>query len=269
MTEMSISKAWDESRAILAQNGRLLSILAFATVGLPSLLSTVMAPKEPATADEINGFTSLLLFFVALVALVGQLALARLAFPPATTVGEALRHGLRRLLPQIGAILILIAAIFALLIPVGIVAAASGVDVTRGAVMPALPGAALFVLLLVFIAIIFVAVRLMLATPVAALENVGSVTILRRSWELTRGHFWKLLGFLLMMLAAIVVISLAIAVTVGALVIMMFGAVEPWSIGALIIGLVQAAISTAFTLLFVVMLVRIYAQLSGRSAYDG
>jgi hypothetical protein len=113
---------------------------------------------------------------------------------------------------------------------------------------------------------LYLAIRLIMMTPVAAAESVGPVGILMRSWALTRGHFWRLLGFVMMVVGALAVVSVAVAVVVGSLAIMMFGAVEPFSMSALIIGLVQGIMGAAFAVLFVVMAMRIYVQLSGNSS---
>jgi hypothetical protein len=86
---------------------------------------------------------------------------------------------------------------------------------------------------------------------------------------MTGGHFWRLFGFLLMFGAALVVASLAVAAVVGALVVLLFGSVEPLSLGALTLGLAQGALSAMFTIVFVVMVMRIYVQLSGNSSIRG
>ncbi len=53
-------------------------------------------------------------------------------------------------------------------------------------------------LLVLFGAIVFFGVRLMFATPVIMLEDGGVFASLSRSWRLTKGHFWRLFGIMLL-----------------------------------------------------------------------
>jgi hypothetical protein len=268
MSDLSISKAWDESREIGKRDGRLLAILALAFIGLPSLISTVFMPDQAAGLEDRSGGESLAILVAAIIALLGQLAIARMSLAPPTSVADAIRHGLRRLLPQIGAAVLAFCVLLGLCLPLVVLAMAMGVagEATTPAALPAL---VLVGLLVTVAAVLFVAVRLMMMTPVAAAENVGPVAILARSWDLTRGHFWRLLGFLLMMVAALAVVSLAAAAVVGTVVIMLFGAVEPMSMAALMLGLAQGLLTALFTVVFVLMVMRIYVQLSGNSSIKG
>lgn len=267
MRSLSISKAWDETRAIAKRDGKLLTTLALAFIGLPSLLTTFFMPEQSGMQDRGTG-QSLVILAAALVALVGQIAIGRMALPPPTSVGDAIRHAIRRLLPLIGAVILITFLIFGLFVPFVALAVAQGLDLTSETAASQLSGVLLLALFITFLAVIFVAVRMMLVTPVGVAEKIGPLAIVQRSWELTSGHFWRLLGFLMIVLVALVIASLAVAAVIGALVIMVFGAVEPMSAAALIAGLAQGMLSAAFTVLFVVMAMRIYVQLSGRDTAE-
>ena len=39
-----------------------------------------------------------------------------------------------------------------------------------------------------------------MTSPVASEETVGPIGIIRRSWELTRGNWWRLFGFIVLFL---------------------------------------------------------------------
>jgi hypothetical protein len=63
---------------------------------------------------------------------------------------------------------------------------------------------------------IYLAVRLSLAVPAAVLEDLGPSEALRRSWELTRGDFWRVLGLMALILALTALVEAVIEVpTVG------------------------------------------------------
>lgn len=55
----------------------------------------------------------------------------------------------------------------------------------------------------VMVFVIVVAIKLSMATPALIMENISITQALRRSWELTKGNFWRILGITL--LAAILV----------------------------------------------------------------
>ena len=126
-----------------------------------------------------------------------------------------------------------------------------------------MPAGAWIPLILFLALMLYLAARMLMTSPVASAEAAGPVTILKRSWALTRGHAGKLLGFLLLFLVALVVVLTAVGVMVGLFARGVFGEVEPLSAAALVIGLVQGLLSAAATTVFAVMLARIYLQLKG------
>jgi hypothetical protein len=107
---------------------------------------------------------------------------------------------------------------------------------------------------------------MLVTAPVASAEEIGPVAIIRRSWSLTAGHWWHLLGFLLAFFIGAVVALLAVSAATGAIAVLLFGPIEPMSASALLVALVEALANAAITGLFAVMLARIYAQLSGSGA---
>lgn len=262
MPSLSISRAWDETKALFASDGRLFTTVALALMGLPSMITGLVEPQGMGLENRgLRPFDLLLLAFM-ILALVGQLALVRLALKPSITVGGAIAHGARRMPIYLVTALILGAGLVAITIPLAIVAKLAGAPLD-GAMTAMTPAAAL-VLLVLFVVVMFVAVRMMMGTPVATAERVGPVAIIKRSWHLTQGVWWKLLGFLVMIVIAALVVLLAISAVAGSLVTIAFGPIEPMSVSALVLGFFQGLFNAAFTALFAVMLARIYVQLSGK-----
>ena len=111
-------------------------------------------------------------------------------------------------------------------------------------------------------------VRLMLMTPVAAAEDGGPVRIIQRSWALTGGHFWKLLGFVLLAAIAVLVLLFAVSATGGILIFLLAGPPRPDSFAMMLVLLLAALIQAAISALFATLTARIYAQLSGPRAGD-
>src|SRR6476469_7505320 len=106
MAKLSISQAWDETRAILASDGQLIAAVALALFVLPGIVLNVAVPKMPAGQMREPGAWMLIALVVLLITLVGQLAVARLALGPHIAVGEAIAQGARRLPSYVGAFLI-------------------------------------------------------------------------------------------------------------------------------------------------------------------
>jgi membrane-anchored glycerophosphoryl diester phosphodiesterase (GDPDase) len=126
------------------------------------------------------------------------------------------------------------------------------------------PSGTVALLALLFLAVVlFVGVRMIMSGPVASAEEIGPIAILRRSWLLTSGNFWRLLGFLLAFFIGAVVVLLAIGAAVGVLIGVASGKIEPMSGSALIVALVQAFLNAVVTTVFAVMLARLYVQATG------
>lgn len=261
---LSLSTAWDETKAVIAHDGRLILAVALALIVLPQAIVGLLDPPMGATSEPSN-MARLVALLAILVQIVGQLALIRLALGPPVSVGEAIAHGGRRFLPALGA-LILFGIGFALaLTPLIILLVVTGaVEMPEPGAQP--PGgfvALVFVMVLVILAI---GPRIMLMMPVASAEETGPVALLRRSWSISGGHYWRLLAFLILILVVALVLLITAQLIGGVLAGVAAGKVEPMSLSALIVALLISIAQGAFTILSSVMLARIYVQLAGGGA---
>jgi hypothetical protein len=257
--QLSLSRAWEESRRIFARDGGLVSAVALAMLVLPQILVGVVAPatqSSPSLGGRILGLIA------ALVGVIGQLAIVRLALGPSTTVGQAIAHGARRFPAMVGALILLMLALGAILIPVMAALMAAGlVQVPQAGEDP---GQAFTVIAMVLaVACILIAVRFMMTVPVASAEDAGPVSIIKRSWRLTSGRYWPLLGLEMLLLVAAVFLLLAAQLVGGVVAEIVGGNATPFSLSALILAAVVAAAQAAFTVLASVMLARVYLQLHG------
>jgi hypothetical protein len=263
MRKLSISAAWEESKAILAHDGRLLSAVALALVALPSEINSLVNPNG-VSASATPWWADLIAVIASLIALAGQLALIRLALGPSITVGGAIAHGMKRLPIYFVAVLMLVVALFLAAIPVAFLLSALGVPINQ---RPVPMSQALAVVTIAFMAlVIFVGVRLIMSSSVASAEDVGPIMILKRSWRLTAGNWWPLFGFLLVFVVGAIISLMAVGSAVGVVVRLLVGTIQPLSAAALVLALVQSLVSAAITTLFAVMLARLYLQLTGRDA---
>ena len=251
MAKLSLSKAWDESKGIFARDGKLLIAVALALFVLPQVIVGVAG-----LANNGPGFASLI---AGLIGLLGQLALVRLIIGPSTSVAEAIRHGAGRFLPTLGAFVLIVVVIILLCVPPIMLAAMGGMPVPAPGEKPG--GAILGLALALVILSVLISIRFMMTVPVGSAEQAGPVGILKRSWALTRGHYWRLLALaLLLMILALVV--LLVAQSLGGIAASLSGDIGPWTLGALILALAVSLAQAAFTILSSLMLSRIYVQLA-------
>jgi hypothetical protein len=261
MANLSISAAWDETKAVLAREGKLLASVALALIALPALITGLVTPAAVVPADR-PFWSDLLVVVASLIALAGQLALIRLALGPSIAVGSAIAHGLRRVPAYLLAGIVILVVLIAVAIPFMLVLVAMGIPLEPDIK----PTGVVAILLLIYMAIVlFAGIRMIMAGPVASAETAGPIAILKRSWALTDGHFWRLLGFIAIFFIAAMVVLLAVGAAVGVVAGLAAGPIQPMSASALVVALVQALLNAAVTTVFAVMLARLYVQSTGGS----
>lgn len=262
---LSIGKAWDETRGIIGRDGKLLTVVAAALLVLPTALMTMVSPPQGmGEQPEPSTGVQLLNIAMALVMQVGSLAVTAVALKPGATVGEAIATGARKLLPALGAALLFIVPmiiLLALLLAV-VVGVTLDADLQNKLTAEQLGGTGALILFAWMCVLIFFAVRFMPASPVTVAESNNPVAILKRSWSLTRGHFWKLLGFVVLLGIAALLALLAAGVVFGMIVLLLFGQPEAMSLSALFLGLLTGTAQAVLVVVFATMVARIYTQLA-------
>jgi len=123
------------------------------------------------------------------------------------------------------------------------------------------PPPSLILMLIVLVALGFAVVQL--AFPVAAVETGNPLRIISRSWQLAKGHYARLLGFIGLIIGCFIVVVIATQLGVGSAVALLLGPPRPGSLSALVLGLAIGLIQAPFTVITATMLARIYTQLVG------
>lgn len=262
MAKASISRAWEDTRAIATREGRLLAAVALALLVLPGLVGDMILPTPKAGVGgmpDISGPRVAGLAIILLISMVGQLALIRLASGDRTTVGGAIGHAARRTPVYVAALLIW-------MLP--FVVAAGAIASTMKVGDTASPGAGIAALglLILVLGFIFVFVRMLMTGPVASNEPVGPVAVVRRSWDLTRGNWLRLFGFFILFFVVLFVVMIVIGAVVGSLAQVIFGNLDSMTVGAFLVSLVSQTVGAVLQVLLSVMLARIYVQLTGGAA---
>ncbi len=259
MATMSIGKAWQEAVAFVAREAALLFPVALLFVALPGLILQEMAPPELAgwtpvpgqPVPDVPASFAMAMLLAVLIIWFGSLALFALALRPGISVAEALRLSVSRLPVLVGTALLVVGAMLGIAL-VGVVAAGllSALSKSVGAALLALVVGGLVG------AALFASIRLLLLNPVVIDGHAGVMDSLRQAWALSQGHFWRLLGFIIILTLLSMIASTAAQLIAG-LIGNLIGGPE----GARLAGsLAAAAVSTLIQVYMLVMLARLYVQ---------
>lgn len=256
MAGLSFSQAWEQTRRILARDGRLIWPLALMALVVPQLLvGTVVGPAAMTDLSaQGQGATSfgylLALLLVAAARFGGLTALAQLALRSDERLGDALRSGLRRSPAVLGATLLVLLPLTAMLAPALIAIGQRQ--------QPSGAAALLFLVGLVLGVVAFA--RLQFAIPVGAIEGGGPVRLLVRSWRLTAGRALRLLGFVLLCVGLLLIVTFALNAVLGSLIIVALGQPKALSVSALALSAVGLFGEMLVLVPYSIMAARLYAQ---------
>ena len=254
MKKLSVTAAWNETAAFVKREFGLLFLVAFGLVALPTVILRAVAPETPPGQIPEAGAWMLLILPVIVFSIIGSLTMTMLALGRGEDARAAFGHAVRR------SPTVLVAALL-----LGLIAMVAALPVAIVIVLLAGTGPAAAILLsaAILLAFVFVWIRMMLLNPVGAVEPVGPIEILRRSWRLTAGQFWKLLGFVAIALILFGVLSLAVTSVLGSLVILAAGQPQDGNLSKGLLLLLGGILNAAFGVFLTVMVARIYAQLAG------
>ena len=253
MRHLSISRAWDEAKAILARDAGLFVAVGLALFVLPQTVAGLVTPAtRPGQVPE-PGWWTLISFVALLMSIAGQLAVVRLALPPSIRVADSIRRGASRL-----PVFILASLLFA--IPVALALMLIAMPLLTGS--GSLSSGNLLLLLLLVVLILPLLVRVLLTTAVVVAEEGGPIAVIKRSFDLTRGQAMKLAAFVLLFFIGFGIALGAYELVVGSAVKLFTSTDDPFSVGRLIRQLLSNIGATAVAVLFLIMVARLYAQLA-------
>jgi hypothetical protein len=272
-----IGDVWDSTTDVLAGRAGEIAPIAVAAFVLPSLVQTAVrlyAGSTPAGQAAVG----LIAIAALIVSIWGQLAVLAIAADPATTRGEAARLAGRRLPANLLVVLVLGGLVLLLTAPIGIALWASGFDFAAaaaggragGAPPIVSPGAGLFValyMLALFAVMLGVGARLFLVNAVVLNEN-RKLGAIGRSFALTRGMTWKLIGVALLFAIALLVTSGAVKAVVGLLFRLLLGA-ERIATADFVASIAAACVTAAWTVTVQVFAARLYAAVTGPATEAG
>lgn len=258
--KLSIGKAWEEASAFLGKEARLVAPVALATFALPSVLADWAYP-----GGSPGGGAMWLLLLVLMAVLVGQMTIVLLATGWRASIGEAMTKAARRLPVLIGALLIaFVPVMLVALIGFGASLASAGITDPAALTPETIARLPNIVWLLLFLTLFFIVagVRLFPIAAIAASEPVGPVKLLRRSWTLTKGSFWRLLVLVLLLGIVAVVLDSAVTMVVGSVAALAAGEPRAFNLSALLVALASGLVGAIVSTVSAAMVGRVYVQLA-------
>lgn len=266
-----IGDVWDRTTAVIASRGGALFAIALLLAALPTIVHDgIVAYGGPSPAVKVGA--GLFNLVVAALTIWGTLSMIAVASEPTVDRSRGLSLGASRWLAGIGITLLLGAVVAILFVPLGVLLAASGFDFTRaqaGLSQPTLSPGAIGGMLLYGLAmtllLVWAAARLFVLYPVILHERLG-VGAIRRSFALTRGYTWKLIGVLILYVIVFLVVLAAASGIIGVIVGLILGREQAATTG-FIVAIVAALVTAGFSVLQAVFPTRFY--LAVRDEKDG
>ncbi|MFC3582087.1 hypothetical protein [Sphingomonas hylomeconis] len=259
---VNMGDVWDRATGFISDNLSVVLPIALFAIFLPSSLSASIAPiaKQSPTANTVVGIVGLVL---TLITLWGQLAIIALATEPRAGRQPAVAAANARILPLIGLALITLIGFFALILPFPIVLGLAGYDLQaamNGEQVPLPDGTGGFVALYALFLLpllIFLGARLALLTPVVVRERRG-LGAFKRSFVLTRGIAWKVIGVMILYCIVFGVALLAARTVFGSILELVAGGEGTISVATVLTSVLVSAVQTAFIALSAAFLAKLY-----------
>lgn len=262
----TMSTVWDRTADFLSDNLAALMPIVLLGLFVPLTLLGNLMPLMKSNGQVADIAIGGIVFFLSLVTIWGGIAITALAFDPAAGRGAAVATANRRLLPVLGISLVttVIALLFAM--PIGVALGLSGMDMTalaagRQPAPPTNPGAIGFVGLYFLALIPFLlwayARFVLLITPIMVMERRG-VGVYGRSFVLTRGIGWKVVGIILLYGIVSWVASAAANAVFGSVFRLLIGGEGTITLASVLTHIVVAATSTLFSVLAAAFVAKLY-----------
>ncbi len=257
------NRAWQDATAAVAANRELLLALAGVFTVLPAFAFALLYPQpEPPAGAGPEALMGLMgeyykqamlpMLLAGIFQIIGVLAmLALFTDRSRPTVGEALRQALGGALPVILAQLLMGLGVgfvaVLLIVPVGLTKSV-GLGLLAGLAVIGLIG--------------FVWVRTSLVAPAVMVDGLRNpIEALVRSWNLTAGNGWRLLGFYLLLVVVFVIALLVVTGVLG----LVFGLVAGADGARIGSALISSAASGVMQMYMVAVSATVHRQLSGGS----
>lgn len=258
---MSVERALRRIQAFAHAEWPLLLPVILAFLAIPRFIVLLLAPRMdrmPTTLAGLQAFSAALpawwtplLLAMLLVGAIGAMVLMALSLIPRISVGEAILLALRRLPAWLGIGLIAGAALFLALL---LVSAA----LLRGG-----SGGQALSILLAFLGIAAELLLLLLLLPLIVVRPVGPLAAIVEGWRVYRGALLRVGGGLLLFAVGTWVMSLALQVSLGSLLLVAARAAGQPQLGQTLAALLASLVTAFGWSGFYLLLAAFYRQRAG------
>jgi hypothetical protein len=264
---VTMSDVWDRAMDVVrGRTGQLASIAAL-TLFLPGLVRDALPLVAAPGSVGFAAAGGLLAIAVLLVAMWGQLALLATATDPATTRADAARQASARFPAALAVTIVAVLVVLAVFLPLIAAIVLSGADLSSMGTTGAMPdigrGTLTFValyILLLMIAGLVVTARFILTNAVVLNERRG-LGAFGRSWQLTRGLTWRLIGVMLLYIVVVLVAMSAAQFITGAVLGLILGRTA-WVV--FLTAAVGGVVTTIFSVIATAFTAQLYVAVTDR-----
>lgn len=268
---VNMGTVWDRATEFLSSTARGWWPVALLAIFVPRAIGDV---AQLASDTLGQGAAQGIALAAVLIALWGQLVIVALALDPERGIAAARRIATGGFGRAVLVMLVLFVAVMVLIGPVIGTLVASGMDLTQlaGGTQASAPdlsgGAAVFLGLYglaLCVVVLFVGARLVPLYPVILAEARGPGAI-TRSFAITRGLTWKLVGVLILFCIVLAVAAAAARSVAGVIVGLIFpasGAVTPGAVAGALAG---ALVTTIFSVIVAAYSAKLYRAVAAAPA---
>ena len=267
---VTMGTIWERTSEVVSGRVTMLASIAIPTLFLPMIVRDAFVAY--ATSDTMSFATirRLLSIVVLLLTVWGQLAIIAATSDPATDRAGAFRIASNRLLPAIGVSIVMGIVVMLTLIPGAAMLLSAGFDFRAmaagqtpapGSVSGGLVAGAMLFALVWTLAAFWIGAKLVVWQPVLVNERNG-LRALARSWRLTNGVTWRIIGVMLLFVIVLLVAVSAAQFVTGSILRLVLGA-ENIVTARYVAGIVASAVSTALIVVAIVFTTRLYDALVG------
>lgn len=260
---VKIGTVWDRTTEVISGRGSMLAGIAVAGIFVPTIVQAAFRDFALPGSVIVGILTTLVMLWA-------QLAIVAASSDPATTRNAAQRIATARFVPALGvvAVLLVVTVILALpgiglLIASGFDFAAAQAQRPQGAIDAGKAAGSALYFLVFGLFMIWAGARLAVLYPVLTNERRGLDTI-ARSFRLTRGLTWKIIGVLILY-AIVFLVSLMAATSIFGLIFRLILGADQTALVTFLAGIAGAVVTTIFSVLQAVFTAQLY--LAARAAH--
>ncbi len=267
---VTMSAVWDRTTGFLSNHFGAVATIAALALYLPSAGQGVIQPASAVAGPGAKLGLSLLSLALSLISVFGQAALIAYVLDPARGRDAAAAQGAARFPALIGISVLLLLGLLLLGLPVFVILAAGGVDMTAlaGGARPDISGgtigATLLYLLLLVPLLLWLGARLVVVAPVVVAERRG-IGAIGRSFALTRGLAAKIVGVIILFLILASVAALAAQTVFGTVLRLALGGDSAVTVAGVLTALIVALVTTGFTVLLTAFTAQLYLAARDRA----